>query len=187
MKGHANVVAGTASLIRRFPWDLMVTLTTRDPTGPEVLSKRYRELVRRVENEDPGLGLRNRELWRRQERLRHVVAWELQRRDAWHLHALWAAPRARLIHRGWVKKQWNQLCYRRNRIVEEESHGVTWLVTPDEEARGRREFEIAGIADLSLIRSQAAVAAYCAKYVAKDGVVDLFGLDRADQRQATGP
>lgn len=180
-------VQGTVELIRRFDWDLMVTLTTREPTGPETLAKRYRELVRRVEEDDPGLALRDRDLWRPQDRLRHVLAWELQKREAWHLHALWAAPAARGIRREWVKKLWNRLSQSRGPLVEEVEHGVTWLASRDSEPRGRRRFEVAGIADVSLIQSQSAVAAYCAKYVAKGGAVEVFGLQRADRRQAPAP
>ncbi len=171
-----EIVAATAEMIRRFPWHLFVTLTTRDHVGPEVLAKRYCEYVRRIGEHDLGLGLGKLPMWRGPDRLRHVVAWELQRRSVWHLHALWGAPGALQIHRGWAGNEWNRLCVARSRIVDEVAGGVHWLVTPDSDVRGKREFELAGIAKVELIRSTADVAAYCAKYVAKDGVVDLHGL-----------
>lgn len=176
----AAVAAGTAALIRRYRWDLFVTLTTKRPAGVEILSKRYREFVRLIEEAEAGLSLGRRPLWRPEERLRHVLAWELQRRDAWHLHALWAAPGAKGIRREWARKQWNRLCRPKTTFVEEEAYGVHWLVTPSKPARGRRGYQLEGIADLSPVRSDRAVASYCAKYVAKAGAVELFGLSHQD-------
>lgn len=52
---------------------------------------------------------------------------------------------------------------------------------------GHRPFELAGTADLSLIRAPQAVAVYCAKYVAKGGAMDLFGIDGSAAGQSAGP
>ena len=60
-------------------------------------------------------------------------------------------------------------------------------MTRDLPAKGRRPFELAGTADLSLIRDPQAVAAYCAKYVAKGGAVDLCGIDGSAVGQSAGP
>jgi hypothetical protein len=169
-------VQATAEFLQSYRWDLMVTLTTRVPAGPELLGKRYHELVRRVESDEAGLGLGGLPLWRTKQGLRHALAWELQRREAWHLHALWAAPKARGIRPRWVQSQWDLLCRQKTVILEEEEDGVTWLVTPEQRRRGRRRHQLEGIADVSVIRSEAAVAAYCSKYVAKGGTVELFGL-----------
>lgn len=171
-----QVAEETANLIRRFEWDLFVTLTTKDFAGPELLAKRYIELARRVENADAGLALRRRDLWRREERLRHVVAWEPQRRGVWHLHALWGAPGAQKINRRWVRQEWNRLCLPGRGLIVETAHGVDWLVSRDSPQRGQRKYELVGNADVSLVRSEDNVAAYCAKYVVKGGTVDVHGL-----------
>ena len=63
-------------------------------------------------------------------------------------------------------------------LIEEESDELKWRVTPGAPVRGRR-YKLLGTADVSLIRSPKAVANYCAKYVAKGGSVDLFGLTNA--------
>lgn len=173
-----EIVLATAELIQRYDWHLFLTLTTREHVGIEVLSKRYRELVRRVEEEDAGLGLGNRPLWRPHERLVHVLAWELQDRDVWHLHALWAAPGAPGIRREWVRKVWNRLCRPRTALVTERASGIDWIVTRGSELRGCRRYELAGVAKVELVDSQEAVAGYCSKYVAKGGAIELFGLSR---------
>ncbi len=58
------------------------------------------------------------------EHLRHALAWELQAREAWHLHALWSAPGALGIRREWVRKLWNRLCRPKTALLDEESDGV---------------------------------------------------------------
>ncbi len=177
--GTKAVADATAELLQRFRWDLIVTLTTRKPCGPESLMKRYRTLVRRVESDRRGLGLKGCPLYSSPERLRHAVAWERQKRGVWHLHALWGAPGARGIRRGWVKKTWNELCRPNSFITDEEVEGVAFLVTSDSKPRGKRPHSLEGIADVALIRDKTAVAKYCSKYVVKGGAVELFGL-RAD-------
>jgi hypothetical protein len=107
-------------------------------------------------------------------------------RRVWHLHALWGAPGARGIRREWVAKEWNRLCRPRSAILDEQAHGIAWLVTRDRPAKGRRPFELAGTADLSLIRDPQAVTAYCAKYVAKGGAVDPYGIDGSAAGQSAG-
>ena len=68
------------------------------------------------------------------------------------------------------------MCRPKTTLLEEESDGVKWLVTPEMSRRGRRFHRLEGTTDISLIRSKAAVAMYCSKYVAKGGAVELFGL-----------
>lgn len=173
---NGELADSTAQLIRRKDWDLFVTLTTKDPVGPEIWLKRYRTLVGIVEREPSGLDLGPRPLWKKAERLRHVVAFEPQRRGAIHAHALWAAPDLSKVRRRWIAQTLNRLCTPRAVLVGEQAHGQEWLVTPDREPRGIRRFEIMGMAQVVPVASQEAVTGYCSKYVAKGGVVEVTGL-----------
>ena len=53
---------------------------------------------------------------------------------------------------------------------------MPWLVTRGSPTRGVRKHELAGIAQVELVKSDKAVAGYCAKYVSKGGQVELFNL-----------
>jgi len=171
-----DLVGSTAQMIQRHDWMLFVTLTTKDPVGPETWRKRYRTLVSMIEREPSGLDLGPRPLWQPHERLRHVIAFEPQKRGAIHAHALWSAPDLMRVRRRWITSTWNKLCSPRTALVTEKAHGHNWLVTPDQEPRGFRTYEIKGLAKVVPVNSQEAVTGYCSKYVSKGGVVEVEGL-----------
>lgn len=167
----SRAAAAYADVIRQRRWDLFVTLTTTKPQGPERLEKLYRSLCYCVSYEEKGLALERPTPAAK--RLRHVCAWEPQKRGAWHLHALWAAPNLPRVRRVWIARRWEQLLTIPAPIVEEVRDGVSWLVTADREPMGVRPHTKLGNADVQAVGSLEAVSSYVSKYVTKGGQLEL--------------
>lgn len=173
-----ELVTSTSDLIRALGrWRWFLTLTTREPLGPEQIHRRYRRLVRDAEEL---LGITSAPLWAPRDAIRHVLAWEPQRRGAWHLHALWASPRLERRarsgdqgQRAHLRRRWNRLSGSRSAVLVERARGVDWLVSAGSEPRGRRTPDLSGIARVELVRDARDVTDYCSKYVVKGGSVDI--------------
>lgn len=171
-----ELVEATAQFIDRENWSLFVTLTTLTAYLPETLAKKVRKFIKTVENDDAGLGLGKRPLWRKEERLVYVCAWEPQRRGAWHLHLLLSAPGLKAVNRNWMAEQWNRLCQPRSRVFDVEIDGVKWLMTAKAMKNQKANRHLMGLAKVLPVESRAAVTKYCSKYVVKGGQIDICGL-----------
>ena len=100
-----ELTEATAKFIDREDWDLFVTLTSRVSFAAETWGKKYRKFIRIIENDEAGLALKKRPLWREQERIKYVCAWEPQKRGATHLHILMSAPNLKKVKRNWMKEK----------------------------------------------------------------------------------
>lgn len=153
---HPSIRESWAEWIGRQPWDLFVTLTSEKQTHPEAMLKRFRYCMHKASDHVYG---RN---WdRRQAGLQWVVGIERTKRGWPHSHGIVRFP---LVD---IKGP-------EGRDVFDLGYWQRWMS------------ETGGFAWLEIPRSAQAVVNYVAKYVAKDGELELspnveFAAQAGDQ------
>ena len=140
---HQSIRESWAEWIGRQPWDLFVTLTSEKQTHPEAMLKRFRYCMNKASDHVYG---RN---WdRRQSGLQWVVGLERTKQGWPHSHGVVRFPLVDI--RGPVGAQVFDLGYWQRWMTD--TGGFAWLEIP---------------------RSSQAVVNYVAKYVCKDGELEL--------------
>jgi hypothetical protein len=174
----AHLTANWTRFVTRFgPWQWFVTLTFGNPIHPSLAEDRFNRW-RRLLSRDL-YGPRYEKLARVYGHgLTWVLAVELQRRDVIHFHALMRGPDLDQANRFKHERTWRGVADGRRQPIKTDSKG--FLVSDESRRTPHRNW-----ARIETPRA-GAVAAYCCKYVAKDGEIVMGGILPPTKLQTDG-
>lgn len=170
-----RLVKAWARLVeRQGPFDWFVTLTFANPVGARTATDRWTRWTRLLQRDLYGPS------WRRMRDvfghgLVLVVAIERQRRGVIHFHSLMAGPDLAAVNRFRWERIWRGVADGKPDTLELDRQG--FLFVAGEVTRNPRR----NWARIEIPRS-GAVANYCAKYVGKEGRVDIDRPSRSRRR-----